>query len=297
MQDNFYKELINNLGDGVYFVDRNRRITFWNKGAERITGYSPREVIGKSCSDNILRHIDDNGVDLCLNVCPLAVTIGDGKFREADVYLHHKDGHRVPIRVRISPIYDDLGEVSGAVEVFSDNSRRIDILQEMEKLKKEVFIDELTQVGNRKYAKFNLEMKFQKWKHFQVTFGLLFIDVDHFKMFNDSYGHGLGDRMLKTVANSIGNGLRIMDILCRWGGEEFIVIVPNVKDDKLCEIAERIRMLVEKSFIAMDDKTLKVSISVGGALIREGESLESLVQRADEKMYQSKEQGRNRVNC
>lgn len=297
MQDNFYKELINNLGDGVYFVDRNRRITFWNKGAERITGYSPREVIGKSCSDNILRHIDDNGVELCLNVCPLAVTIGDGKFREADVYLHHKDGHRVPIRVRISPIYDDSGEVSGAVEVFSDNSRRIDILQEMEKLKKEVFIDELTQVGNRKYAKFNLEMKFQKWKHFQVTFGLLFIDVDHFKMFNDSYGHGLGDRMLKTVANSIGNGLRILDILCRWGGEEFIVIVPNVKDDKLCEIAERIRMLVEKSFIAMDDKTLKVSISVGGALIREGESLESLVQRADEKMYQSKEQGRNRVNC
>src|SRR5512141_2290713 len=95
-EKDFYKDIIDNLYDGVYFVDRDRNITFWNKGAERITGYKSAAVVGRPCSDNVLNHVDAQGLELCREHCPMAACILDGKVREADVFLHHADGHRLP---------------------------------------------------------------------------------------------------------------------------------------------------------------------------------------------------------
>ena len=97
----FYKDLIDNLSDGVYFVDANRRITYWNKGAERITGYSSDEVVNHLCSDNILTHMDRAGCLLCGGACPLHKSMEEDGHHEDEIFLHHKDGHRVPVRVKI----------------------------------------------------------------------------------------------------------------------------------------------------------------------------------------------------
>ena len=110
-KNDFYKEIIDNLYDGVYFVDRDRVITYWNKGAERITGYSAKQAVGRACRDNLLNHVTANGVELCKNNCPMAAVMEDGNPREAEVYLHHKDGHRVPIIVRATVLRDDAGKV------------------------------------------------------------------------------------------------------------------------------------------------------------------------------------------
>ncbi|MDD2542618.1 MAG: PAS domain-containing protein, partial [Desulfuromonadaceae bacterium] len=99
MQQEFYKELLDSLADGVYFVDRDRRITYWNKTAERLSGFSAQEVIGTDCAENILRHIDELGNELCLKGCPLTATLEDGKMRDADMFMHHKYGHRVPVAI------------------------------------------------------------------------------------------------------------------------------------------------------------------------------------------------------
>ncbi len=80
-EKDFYKEIIDNLYDGVYFVDRDRVITYWNKGAERITGYSAEQTIGRACRDNLLNHVTANGVELCLTNCPLAAVMQDGNPR------------------------------------------------------------------------------------------------------------------------------------------------------------------------------------------------------------------------
>lgn len=109
--DLLYKTLLDNLYDGVYFTDTNRCIKYWNKGAERITGFSSEEVLGYCCSDNILMHVDLDGNSLCLNNCPLQATLEDQIPRHDKVYLHHKEGHLVPIRVSIAPILGDDGEV------------------------------------------------------------------------------------------------------------------------------------------------------------------------------------------
>ena len=108
-EKNFYKDIVDNLYDGVYFVDRDRVITYWNKGAERITGYSAKETLGRACRDNLLNHVTANGIELCKSNCPLAAVMQDGNPREAEVYLHHKDGHRVPIIVRATAMRDAEG--------------------------------------------------------------------------------------------------------------------------------------------------------------------------------------------
>lgn len=293
MSKDFYQDLIDNILDGIYFVDRQKIITFWSKGAERITGYTKDEVMGSCCADNILKHIDEQGHELCLLGCPLSQTLIDCKIREVDVYLHHKEGHRVPVSVRISPILDDRGHLIGAVEVFSDNSQNLSTRQELEKLRQEVFLDALTQVGNRKFAYFKLENSLKQLVTYNIPFGLLFLDIDYFKNFNDTYGHLVGDRILIMVAKTISNVLRGLDVVCRWGGEEFLIIVNNVDLEVLARIGTRVRACIEKSWFTLEGEIISVTVSIGGTTARKEDSVESLINRADRQMYKSKDLGRN----
>ena len=124
MVDNpsLYREVLDTIYDGVYFLDRQRKIFFWNKGAERITGYRAAEVMGRSCADNILCHVDKQGRNLCRDGCPAADLLNDGQHREAEVYLLHKNGYRKPVRIRVAPIEDASGRVEGVMEIFSDDT-------------------------------------------------------------------------------------------------------------------------------------------------------------------------------
>lgn len=296
MDRDFYKEILESLSDGVYFTDLNRRITYWNTAAERLSGYSAAETLGKSCADDILRHVDADGNHLCVSGCPLAATIKDGKVREASVFLHHKFGHRVPVFVRASPMRGADGEITGAVEVFTDNSKNINMLHEMEELRKEVLTDQMTQVGNRRYAHIMMERLEQSFHAEKVPFGVLFIDVDHFKRVNDTWGHDVGDVVLQMVAKTLTAALRPLDVVCRWGGEEFVILVPNISSAALPGLAERIRMLVEQSWLTRGQERISVTASFGGAISRDGEDSASVVARADKQAYRSKESGRNCVH-
>ena len=110
----FYEGILDNLYDGIYFVDRTRKITYWNKAAERITGFRRSEVLGAPCHDHILNHINDEGDPLCQSECPLAKCIETGQPTEAEAYLHHKEGYRLPVSIRVTPILDQDGNVIGA---------------------------------------------------------------------------------------------------------------------------------------------------------------------------------------
>jgi diguanylate cyclase (GGDEF)-like protein/PAS domain S-box-containing protein len=288
-------KLLNNLFDGIYYIDLERRITFWNKAAERITGYGAAEIRGQCCADNLLRHIDQDGRELCLDGCPLTAVMQDGKTHSAQVYLHHKDGHRVSVTVKALPLEDEAGKITGAVEIFSDNTRSDEVRREMDRLKHDAFTDTLTGLANRRYGEMALETRFFEMKSHQAPFGVLFIDIDHFKRVNDDYSHQIGDEVLKMVGKTVTNMLRSQDLICRWGGEEFVVILPLLDLEHLVEVAERIRTFIERSYIMLDATKLTVTVSIGGTLGREDDSTEGLLARADHLMYHSKEAGRNRV--
>jgi len=150
-EKDFYKDIIDNLYDGVYFVDRDRVITYWNRGAERITGYSAAQAIGRRCRDNLLNHVTASGVQLCLNHCPLAAVMEDGQPREAEVYLHHADGHRVPVLVRASAMRDEQGNIIGAVESFGSNASVINARRRISEMDQIARTDSLTRIGNRQH--------------------------------------------------------------------------------------------------------------------------------------------------
>jgi len=121
--NNPHSELVNtlnNLYDGVYVVDPQRRILFWNKAAEMMTGYSAEEVLGHSCKDDILNHIDENGILLCRSACPIVKAIAFKGTATAKVYPKTKQGRRFPVETHVSTIQDETGEVVAAIEVFRD---------------------------------------------------------------------------------------------------------------------------------------------------------------------------------
>ena len=290
-----YKQMLDSTDEGIYFVDRERKITFWNKGAERITGYSAEEVINTHCYDNLLNHIDDNGTQLCHTGCPVNKTIEDGNNREANVYLHHKLGHRVPIRVRAIPIIIN-GHIQGAVELFNDNKLLFSLNKDLDKYKVLAIKDQLSGLYNRRYLESYIDSRIAEYNLYQIQFGIAMIDIDNFKAFNDTYGHSVGDDVIVMVSNTMKNSLRDSDVVGRWGGEEFLIVFYGINEENLFVTAEKIRSLIENSFIKYKDKVLKVTVSIGTTMYKSKETMSEAINRADKMLYNSKSKGRNRTS-
>jgi diguanylate cyclase (GGDEF)-like protein/PAS domain S-box-containing protein len=288
-------DVLENLHDGLYFTDTHRVITFWNHAAERITGYPAAEVLGRSCAANILVHVDTDGRSLCRGLCPLAMTMADCVGREAEVFLRHKDGHRVPVLVRTGPLKDRQGQVVGGIELFTDLSNILANNSRVRELEQLALLDSLTQLANRTYLLREIEARFEEMRRYGIPFGLLFMDIDFFKRFNDSYGHDVGDAVLKLVANTFVANSRAFDVYGRWGGEEFVGVIRSIDAEDLAALGNRMRVLVNQSFLMHDEARLGVSISLGATVAHPDDTAESLIKRADQLLYRSKKEGRNRL--
>jgi diguanylate cyclase (GGDEF)-like protein/PAS domain S-box-containing protein len=294
----YYKNLLDKLFDGIICVDQKKKITFWNKSAEKISGFSLPDVIGRSICSEIFTHCPENAGDCGGDSCPVEQTLNDGNTREGELYLVHQDGHRVPINCRIEPIHDSRGEITGAVQIFHDNSSRIAARTVIEKLRKLAMIDPLTGLANRRYLDKVIESKTDEMKRYNLNFGLVFIDIDHFKRINDKYGHEIGDRVLSNVAQNLSTVIRSSDIIGRWGGEEFIAVVLNLGRKELEVVADKMRKSVEDMETVSDNGgPVKVTISLGATLASSSDGLDKsgILKKADELLYASKNKGRNCV--
>jgi len=291
-----YHGILDQIDDGVYFVDRSKRILLWNHGAERITGFLRGEIVGQSCGTRLLGHIDAGGRLLCTNGCPLERAVDSGVPIEADAFLQHKLGHRVPVKIRTIPLRDQRNKLVGAVEIFRstvDDRRQEQLIEELSQL---AMIDDLTRLPNRRHFDVELDRRLAELGRFGWPFGVLMIDIDHFKMVNDNAGHQVGDEILRLVARTLSANCRSFDTVARWGGEEFTAIIANVREDELRLVAEKFRAMVEASGLRDDiSAPIQITVSIGGALAQASESAAELVKRADEMMYAAKRAGRNLV--
>ena len=295
-EERLYLDIINNLQDGVYFVDTSRSIQFWNKAAEEITGYTAEEIVGKQCQISNLNHIDEQGRPLCHVGCPLFSTIVDGQQRSANVFVRHKTGYRIPITVKIFPVYDsDNKTIIGAAEVFTKNSPKHYEDDLIEKLSGVAMHDALTGLPNRRYLESFLEYKLNDFIRFGRLFAVLFSDIDDFRDFNNEYGHDAGDAVLCNVANSLRNSIRNTDLVGRWGGEESLGIYTLSKESEAAVIGEKYRALIANTEIVHGGRSLSVSVSIGITVACKDDTVESIIKRADLLMYQSKQNGKNRI--
>jgi len=244
----------------------------------------------------LLTHVDANGTPLCDTSCPLLHSMTGGEEREAEVYLHHKEGHRVPVNVRTFPVIDAAGEIQGAVEVFTDRSTLQATLEKLERLSLEAETDPLTGVGNRRSMEAKLGVHVGERRKKGAAVGVLFLDIDHFKDINDRFGHEAGDRTLRMVTETLRRNMRASDSLARWGGDEFVALLREIDPPSVQDLAEKLRSLVASSYLALPSgPELRATISIGGTLLRREDTEESVIARADHLLYESKSGGRNRL--
>lgn len=289
----FYKQMLDHLAEGVYFVDSERRILYWNEKAAEISGYDATSMLGVCCQKSRLDHMDEELQSLCSGRCPLVQALETGKPVEARVFLRHKGGHRVPVDVKVAPMRDEEGRVVGAVELFSDATAAVQVEKLNASLQKLIHIDPLTRIPNRRALVEALERELQRFRRYGTAFSIAFADIDHFKTVNDTFGHAVGDEALQWFARKVSGSLRKTDLVGRYGGEEFVILLTATNVFAAERIAEQLRQHLSDAPCPCTETVITCSFGVTG--VTGDDSVASLVDRADAALYLSKRQGRNRV--
>lgn len=291
-----FKALLDHIGDAVYIAGHDRRVLYCNKAASELTGFEAEEIVGRTCHDNGHCPIGHNGRSLCEEGCLLQESLKDGAARRTKGFLLHKQGRRIPASVSVQPIAAADGSIIGVVQIFKDRSQREAARRKVEALERLAFIDALTQMPNRRSLEMSLEAALLAYKVTRIPFGALLIDLDKLKNINDSFGHANGDYALAQTSKVLGVTVRPTDTVGRWGGDEFLVILPGVSAGILRQLAERCGNNVARdSYFSVDDQVVSLTVSVGGTVAHVQDTAATLIARADDLLYQSKTDGRNRV--
>lgn len=306
------KQIVDGSSVATFVIDQNHVVTHWNRACEVATGTLASEVIGTRQQWRAFYH-DDRPVlaDLILdgaNESAIALFYA-GKFRksaliegayEAEDFFPAFGEHGRWLYFTAAPLRDDHGAVIGAIETlqdFTERRRAEAALRESEERYRRLSItDNLTSLYNSRSFHDQLGAEMARAVRHSLALSLLVIDVDNFKLFNDSFGHLEGDCVLVKLADVIRTCLRRGDSAYRLGGEEFVVLLPMTEMADAMLVAERIKT----SFAAVPlmpapDVVAHTSVSIGVAQLQGDEGGASFFRRADQNMYQAKQQGKNRV--
>lgn len=252
-------------------TDLSGRITRVTDAFCQLTGYRKEELLGQTHS--LIRHPDMTDAVFS----GMWRRIGEGKVWRGKIKNYKKDGGEFIAKTEIIPVKDDDGKVIEYLAIRHDVTDR-----ELS------WIDSLTQVFNRR----KLDSLLDQMLPSQETHALVMVDIDHFKSINDTYGHPEGDRVLKGCARIIRESVRDQDVVCRWGGEEFLVLLPSTEIDRAEEVAERIRKRMQSGELL---KERIVTCSIGVTETRPEDDGPSVFARVDGLLYEAKQGGRNRT--
>jgi PAS domain S-box-containing protein len=262
---------------GLYVVDRDRRIVLWSEGAEHVTGYLRQEVVGRSCRENLLEHCDAEGARVCETACPLTCAIQNGHASDRVLFLKHKNGHRVPVRVYATGLRDARGRVIGAMETFHEQAAAKTIR------------------GNTTAAQFPLRSAHSVPDHattlallaeilavaraHSTGCGVACVQLAHFERFKTLHTLAAANQMMDTMASSIAQMLRQTDHVGRWSEEQLLVILPGCHASALETVATRLAHVAHRSRIRWWGDELAAHVWVGGAMARAEEDAETVAAR------------------
>ncbi len=262
-------------------TDLNGDITYINDAMCNISGYSTDELLGKN--HRVLRHPAEPKETFE----ELWRCITRGETWEGELRSRRKDGSTFWVKVHIHPLHDQNNDIIGYQSLREDITYR----KELEFIAAN---DKLTGVYNRRKFDELLQLELDRAKRYDETFSLILCDVDCFKKVNDTYGHLVGDQVLIKITDSIKQSIRLSDVLARWGGEEFAILLPHTLQKDAETVAEKIRNGIENTLF---ESIGKMTISCGVSQVQSSDDRSTLFQRADDALYQAKEQGRNCIVC
>ena len=282
------RSLLDSTGEGIFGIDTSGKATFANPATTTLLGYTPEELLGQSIH-RLVHHSREDGRPYPVNECPMMLAVLEQKPQRADdEHLWHKDGYCFPVSYSSTPVFSG-GDIVGAVVAFTDIT---ELKRNEEELERLAVTDQLTGIYNRKQLDHVLAKEIERSSRYEHSFSVIMVDIDKFKLVNDTYGHQVGDEVLKAMVTIMQERVRISDTLGRWGGEEFMLICPESELNSATLLAEEIRKIIEgTAFPTVGKKTA----SFGVATFHKNDKVEDVVKRADEALYQAKEKGRNRV--
>lgn len=290
-----FKPLVENCADLVCTIDAtNCRLSYVNPAAQRMLGFAAHEILALPMESTF---VDDSLQRLRIVLDEILAGWNRGAAdsrRVIEVDCRHKQGHLVHAEMALSLCVDEAGQVASFMGVVRDITQRRQAEETMRNL---AFYDGLTQLANRRLLLDRLRLALAKAARDDSRVAVLFIDLDNFKPVNDEFGHGVGDWLLKAVAQRLVECLRVYDTAARFGGDEFVVLLPDLHEQReALAVAERIRSALQESFVTPNLAAIDLSSSIGVAVYPDHAKLETdLLRWSDVAMYQAKKAGRNQV--
>ncbi|MCI4626386.1 MAG: sensor domain-containing diguanylate cyclase [Candidatus Magnetoovum sp. WYHC-5] len=264
-------------------TDINFKIKYYNPLAEKLLGYKATDVIGKTVQE--IRINEGFSKEKFEEAIKIISTKGLYKYTiEKDI-----NGNKCTIFIRVSGIFNREKNIIGYILMGQDVTERVKMEKELSKL---ATTDTLTQAFNRARFSEIIDIEIERVHRYDNKLSIIMFDIDHFKNVNDTYGHIIGDKVLKKIAAVTMSNIRKIDSLFRWGGEEFIIVSPGTNIECAWNLAEKIRWVIENEYF---HEAKRVTVSLGVAEYKLDECKEDLISRADEALYKAKSEGRNRA--
>ncbi len=291
-----YRTLFETVPQGIVYHDRAGRITAANPAAQRILGLTLDHLQGRTPIDPHWQAIHEDGSAFPGEQHPTAVTLATGQpVRDVVMGVQVSGRGTVWLLVDSTPLFRD-GALESVYASFEDITQRVQLSNE---LRRQASTDELTGAANRRSLIARLQLEFDRFKrHPDTRCSVLAMDLDHFKRVNDTHGHAAGDAWLAHVAQLMRHQIRLVDLLGRSGGEEFLLLLPDTDLDAAAVLAERLRERVAAARLTHGAVTLGITVSIGVAVMAAGDaSADDVLARADRALYDAKNAGRNAVRC
>lgn len=286
--ENRLKTIFENAGIGIALTTRQGRLTQINPAMLKTSGYSQSEMLGTSIVD--YAHPEDAG-----KVLRLLENMRLGSDREYlnEVRFFEKDGDITWLSITATPTHDDPNQIDSVILLFENVTESHKL---KERLRFEAQHDLLTGVYNRRALLAHLDSSVDLAERYNRHLHFCMVDIDHFKKVNDVHGHQIGDRVLSRFARVAHEEIRKSDVIGRYGGEEFGLILPETSTDGILALLERVqRKLAKTNFKGKDGKPFQVTATFGVAILGNGDGAAELIAKADQALYDGKQAGRNKI--
>jgi diguanylate cyclase (GGDEF)-like protein/PAS domain S-box-containing protein len=291
-----FRVVLESLQTGVYFVDREQKILFWNEGAEKITGYLRQDVVGCFCRENIVA-AENAGKNVLSDAAEsVSMVLRDGKPAISEVSLRHKSGHRVFVRLRAVAIRNSHGTIIGAAESFDESLSASDWDRRQRRLADFGCLDEASGVLSKGVTLAHLRENLATFAEHRVPFSILCIEVDQMDHMRATYGLPVVGSILHVVGQTLENSLRPTDFLGRIAENRFLAVLTECGLADVEKTAKRVKKMVSSSEIKWWGDEWSVTASFGGATVQAGDTTDSLLERAEKSLAESVASGGNRVH-
>lgn len=280
--------IVESSDDAIISKTLDGTVISWNKGAEKIFGYTADEMVGQP----MIKIFPPDRLDEETHI--LSKLKAGEKVDHFQTIRLHKSGRQIHLSVTVSPLFNAAGEIIGASKIAKDITEKLNA----EKLIwKQANFDALTNLPNRHLLIDRLNIEINKARLEMHGLTIMFIDLDHFKEVNDSLGHNIGDDLLQKVSHRLRECFRQSDMLARFGGDEFVALMPSLTQRKdIDQVSSKLLKTLSDPFTLEDGNTVYVSASIGIAVYPlDGESDQELLKHADQAMYEAKRKGRNQA--